>query len=55
MRKIDIEKSRDYYKKCLNSALRLNEIMTKRFCELGDHLQKRINELESKIKKLKEA
>lgn len=54
MRKIDIERSRDYWKECLKAALRLNTIMTQRYCEWHDSLEKRNRELEAEIKKLKE-
>jgi hypothetical protein len=33
MRKIDIERSRDLWKDTLKAALRLNTIMTRRYCE----------------------
>lgn len=53
MRKIDIERNRDYYKGCLKSSLRLLTIMTQRYEEWEEHSRNRINELESEIKKLK--
>ena len=49
MRKIDIEVSRDYYKQCLHSSLRLLAIMAQRFEETEHHYRKRIKELEDKI------
>lgn len=54
MRKIDIERSRDLWKETLKAALRLNTIMSQRYCEWADALEKRNKELEAEIKKLKE-
>lgn len=53
MRKIDIERSRDLWKETLKAALRLNTIMTQRYCEWADTLEKRNKELEGEIEKLK--
>jgi len=41
MRKIDIERSRDYWRECLEAALRLNTIMTQKYCEWHDQLEKK--------------
>ena len=46
MRKIDIERSRDYYKECLKNALVLLERMAKAFEKMEIGYRERIKELE---------
>lgn len=50
MRKIDIQNSRDYYKECLDSALRCMTEMSQAFERQEESLQTRIKELETKLK-----
>ena len=49
MRKIDIERSRDYYKEIYHSAMRLNTEMARAFEVTEQGYRKRIDELENKL------
>lgn len=53
MRKIDIEKNQDFNKELVNAYLRIISTMAFAFEKQEKYLINRINELESKIKKLK--
>lgn len=48
MRKVDIENSRDFYKKTLKTALQCMTNMARVFEEAEEHYQKRIKDLENR-------
>lgn len=50
MRKIDLERSRDYYKKILNITLNTMAEMAKCFERMEASSRKRIQELEDKLR-----